>query len=652
MNLSSSDDESSDSSHEYLVEPGKLDFNSSFFQASTSKSKPPAIAKNEYESSSDSDDEFVNDDDNKINSTALLAEVMKNLEKANNVTSYNDENAITSDPSGTVQKSPKKEKKEVLSDEIANLLMQGESGVSSSSFTVREDDDDEEVEEAKPLVEYTIPKEGVNITLPGTSMMMFNRNKKRGVNLDEMLRKKMNQKLRSNQVFIHKVGLLCWLAHGIHLNKQINDPEVLSTALSLVPSASYPKGRVDLKYLEQFTKWFKNQFKIEFKDIQDGVRKETLLIRLNEKKVHNYRELVLLYAAALRAIGLNCRIVVSLCPPALKVVKDQLFQTPASKEPKKEKDKEDKVIISKKAPAKKAKGKTAQRGKSKRGVAEPSPTKVVPENSTEVRQNAKLEARKKAAEVLAKFSNSKKKKSIKTLANKSKTDVLPSPEKIRDDDKPKSMNLSPSPRVRELRSRVVKMNSQSTATKEIKKVTFDEDTINSQKSPGKRTRATRSAKAATPATSANEDDCDDEIETKSSVKRKKTATSKIETIDDTDSDSDFVPNESVKNKNSKRTERDSESESDSADEFRPKPPPKKKKKLDTSKESKPAKLKRQNSSVDRRCLSSDEEPADIVDAKGAQNIWVEVYVEAEENWICVSVIDNKIHCVNEIYVRK
>lgn len=301
MSLSSDDESSESSGAENLVQPGKLNLESSFFKQSTSNLSKSKVTNESYkdDESSDSEDDFDCVDDEKLDSAALLAEVMKNLEKANQTNAAITESNDTAKDEDPKLKSPKKENKHVLSNEIADLLLQGETG--TSSFVPTQNEDEEDADEKKPA-EYTIPKEGVNIILPGTAMM-FRQKKKTNNSIEDVLRKKINQRLRSNQIYIHKTGLLCWLAHGFHLNKQINDAEVLATALSLVPSTSYPKGRTDLKYLEQFAKWFKNLIKIEFKEINEGVKKETLLLRLKEKKVHNYRELVLLCIATLRAIG-------------------------------------------------------------------------------------------------------------------------------------------------------------------------------------------------------------------------------------------------------------------------------------------------------------------------------------------------------------
>lgn len=699
----SSDDESSESSgDEYLVTPGKLDLDSTFFQAKPSSSKASQSASKDAESSDDDSDDFVADGEQALDSNALLAEVMKNLERINNKPSSNDEkepeNSSDLRPTGATSPSEKRNKN-VLSDEITSLLLQGESGASSSNFQVESNDEDEAEEKPK---DYVVPKEGVNITLPGTAMMMFGRRKKRDHDFEDELRKKLNRRLRLNQVNIHKVGLLCWLAHGFHLNVVVNDVEILSTAMSLMPSSGYPKGRVDLKYLEQFTKWFKNLFKLEFRDGGDGVRRDSLLARLRERKVCNYREMVLLYAATLRAIGLNCRIVVSLCAPPLKPSQDQLFQN-ASK-PKEETKKPEKKTRDAAKGKKEAmrKGRNAGKVEESKKSSEESPSKIVPENSEETRKQSKTDARKRAAEVLAKFANKDSKKSIKSLMSK---------ENVQESSKSQKEDVVTSPpKLRQLRSRTIGQSSETGG----KSKNVEEEKVKSETSPGKRTRAARIVKPQIASTSTMSDtDSEDAFEAKPPVKKKKdnskdkdksaqdrgesknelksevgrnkinlkslkntsSNVKKNHTVTDEYSDEETLSKLSVIKKKTNAqsvdvsSEDDSESDntknkkmivsknskkkvvnnSDSDSDFKVRPPTKKKK-VDTVKEESKTKSKNRDS-IDRRVLSSEEEPAELLDAKSAQNIWVEVYVEAEESWISVSVVDNKIHCISEIYVR-
>ncbi|KAH0552003.1 hypothetical protein KQX54_004093 [Cotesia glomerata] len=91
-------------------------------------------------------------------------------------------------------------------------------------------------------------------------------------------------------------------------------------------------------------------------------------------------------------------------------------------------------------------------------------------------------------------------------------------------------------------------------------------------------------------------------------------------------------------------ETESESE-DSEKEF------KVKKKLGVGRKNLEAvKEERRLSEKRRKVLSSDDEE-DIVDVRDSRYLWAEVYVEDEESWISVSVPDNKVHCVAEIFKK-
>jgi len=49
-------------------------------------------------------------------------------------------------------------------------------------------------------------------------------------------------------------------------------------------------------------------------------------------------------------------------------------------------------------------------------------------------------------------------------------------------------------------------------------------------------------------------------------------------------------------------------------------------------------------------LSSDDEVGVQVAKKIGQDVWVEVFLEAEEKWITVDVIRQKVHCVQLLQV--
>ena len=249
---------------------------------------------------------------------------------------------------------------------------------------------------------------------------MFLARKKKKTDLETLLKNKLNQRIRTTQILIHKVGLLWWLVYGFHLNKLANDAEILATCLSLISKNDYPKGRVDLVYLQRVTMWIKKTFPLDPNRQQKVLTTESLLERIREKKkISDYRELVLIYIALLRAIGLNCRLVVSLSPPSLKPKREQLFQTKKEENPKKEL-KEEKSEDQKK--------KSTKKSKSKKKENKIEPMKIIAENSQDGRKKAQTQARKKAAAILKeeKFEEKTKSEIMKDtiLKNDSKSKSL------------------------------------------------------------------------------------------------------------------------------------------------------------------------------------------------------------------------------------
>lgn len=520
-----SDDESSDSSDEFLVAPEKINFNSSFF---TKKSKVNLASATVEENNSTDDDEDL-DDVSHGNSAELFSQVLKNLEITQKSESPTDDSVEPYSIAGVSTNTPKKL---ASSNEINDLLFQGESGLSHSYVSEPTDKKDEE-----PVApeEYSIPKEGVKITLPGTSLFL-QRKKRGGPDLKAILRRR----LRESQILVEKVGLLCWLAYGFHLNRQINEPEIMSSALSLLSATNYPKNRIDLTYLEKFTKFFKNSFSVQSEKADERMDKEELLKMLGQKKVPDYKALVVLYIAALRALGLQCRLVVSLCPPLRKISNDMLADKDQQGEGKAKTDK--------------PKRKTTARGKSKQMPDDKAPV----ENSPEGKKNANLEAKKRAAEILR---ASKSKRSDKSEDNK----LQGSSVKKKGEEKEEELTG-----LRRLRSRTVL----TAASKETK-----------------------------------------------SERRKGHSSSNDGTVskyykEDTDSEGEF--------------------------EEKPKRAPKKQPKA------KPEAVSTSRK-PNRKLLSSDSEEEESEGTGKSEDVWAEVYLESEESWICVSVINEKVHCIAEIY---
>ncbi|KAG5311543.1 XPC protein, partial [Acromyrmex insinuator] len=414
--MNDSDDDSSDSSNDFAGITPKDELTASFFSVNP-VTKPNLVdSKDNSEDESSDDENFASVPEN--NSIELFSEVVKNLE-ASQRASVNDEEPkqhFSKYDSTDVMKEIKIEKKKNISDEINAVLLQGESGTQAFREDDEDTNDDEKQEDVKRPEDYTIPQEGIQITLPGMSMVF----KKKTANKKESdLAALLRKKLKANQIIIEKAARLCWLAYGFHLNYQANEPEIMATAVSLISTKSYPKDNFSLEYLEKFTKWFKNMFTMQSSDDQVIINKETLLKRIAEKKIYNYRELVILYVAILRGIGLHCRLVVSLNPPLVKVYNELLPKTSTVKKDnqiedetkaKKISSKEDKKNEKKKNTNSKEKKKNMN-SKKNVGSKEDLKNSSIIQNNESARRNANEEAKKRAAEILrSKYSYSKKNK--------------------------------------------------------------------------------------------------------------------------------------------------------------------------------------------------------------------------------------------------
>ena len=548
-----SEDDTSDSSDEHFIDLKKSNSNS------RESLKPNVTSSDSGTEDESTGDEDFNDVDQASN-IELFTQVLKNLEYSQKL-EINDEKT-EKEPStsncllppkneGKIQKL-KTEPQDTSFNEITELLLQGESSTVSPSKK-KLVNTPVKTEDTEAPTEYTIPKDGVKITLPGTSLVFNKKKKKGGQDIKAILRRR----LRASQILVEKVGLLCWLAYGFHFNKQINQPEIMAAVLSLISTSNYPKKRIDLVYLEKFTKWFKHIFSFEVVETNGNkcINKESLLKVIEEKKISDYKELVLLYIVALRALGLNCRLVISLCPPHRAYSDSPLFQSDSKGQQTKSK--------SKSSTGKE--GSSSKKGK--KGEKKETDTTDVVQNSPEAKKNANIEAKRKAAEIL----RSKPQKGTKKNKD-SKTN-----------------------------------NEAATTSGNKSKGSKDESETAEQGKSGISLRQLRS--------------------------RKVNAVPKDKAIAETDG-----------TKSKYYIEEDS---TDSETEFQPTP----KRSKNNSNKKEVTKTVKSNKRSVTKILSSDSETEEPDKAKKSQDIWAEIYLESEESWICASVMDEKIHCVTDIYKR-
>ncbi|XP_033216214.1 DNA repair protein complementing XP-C cells homolog isoform X3 [Belonocnema kinseyi] len=628
--MSDSDDESSGSSDDFLVPADKINLSSSFFDEKLNSHSNLKTAPNTgHSSESDEDDaENVNVEDiDNTQAAELFSQILKNLQRQKGLENLRQEQSIAKHGTKDVAQG-ESSKSRGLANEIDQLLLQGESEMASTSF--ENNGEHEKKEESKlEISKYEIPKEGVQITLAGETKRMILERKKKKTDLETLLKNKLNQRIRTTQVLVHKVGLLWWLVYGFHLNRLANDPEVLATCLSLISKNDYPKGRVDLVYLQRVTVWFKKTFPMDPNRRQVILTTESLLERIRERKICDYRALVLLYVALLRAIGLNCRLVVSLSPPHLKPKREQLFQAKKEEEELKTEAKEEKSKYQKKKS-------TAKRNSKKKEKTE-DPLKVIAQNSQDGRKKAQMEARKKAASIL------KKGKS----GEKSESEIMEDI-KLNSDSKSKSTPQSQAKQSSRVAPEKGKSNKEeSKLRKTISKLPVCE----SLTSPG----------------IINEENSDEDIVLRKFTTRVKTVhvlkkdRKLISVLDEGETGGGKITALENKKLNKQESEEkltietklrkrvarppvhkpltiaEFDDEDDSDEDFVYRKP---------SKRAKNEKVFKKD-----RKLISDSDESETGKKKNPEDIWVEVYVESEKSWICVSVTNAKIHCVNEIYKK-
>ncbi|XP_030755957.1 DNA repair protein complementing XP-C cells homolog [Sitophilus oryzae] len=160
----------------------------------------------------------------------------------------------------------------------------------------------------------------VIVDLPGTS-------KKKDIDYAAKIKRRLNRVRKENQVLVHKVHLLCWIAHGNYVNSILNKTEVLAMALSLIPSVkSYPSERPDLTYLESILSWYKKTMDVLEKPVpSDILLEKCLCLQMSRKEAYNKKMLAFIFVAIIRSLGIQCRIVMSLQVEPLRPPVDELL---------------------------------------------------------------------------------------------------------------------------------------------------------------------------------------------------------------------------------------------------------------------------------------------------------------------------------------
>lgn len=201
-------------------------------------------------------------------------------------------------------KKPKHEESH-SADSITKLLAQGE-GVEETLETSDE-------EAAQPVM----PSNGVEITVALPEHLR--KKKKKSFDLEAHLKREMAKVRRDISINIHKVGVVCSLAHLLHINHVTSSPDLQCLALSLIPQSHvHTPTNLTLLRLGQLASWLKetvpiNKHSSQIVSIKDmTTRIENALSTL---LAMSSTELVLIFVLMCRALGMETRIVMNLTIP-------------------------------------------------------------------------------------------------------------------------------------------------------------------------------------------------------------------------------------------------------------------------------------------------------------------------------------------------
>lgn len=159
----------------------------------------------------------------------------------------------------------------------------------------------------------------------------MSRDKKRIIDVEACLKRRLNRDIKEKQVLLHKTSVLCWIAHGNYINRILNNMTLMELCLKLLPSKNaYPKGDTDIKYYSMITDWFHNLFELKSKHLYSGLKgipskTLSLALQIRSKKVISKCDYVLLFVSMLRSIGIQCRLIINFAVPPIRPPQKDLF---------------------------------------------------------------------------------------------------------------------------------------------------------------------------------------------------------------------------------------------------------------------------------------------------------------------------------------
>ncbi|XP_058451792.1 DNA repair protein complementing XP-C cells homolog [Malaya genurostris] len=659
-NTKGSDSESSGDEH--LVEADKLDLNSDFF---TSKACPSQA----YEApnfdcnagmrlTDSSEDEEASEQDE-----TMKRESNKKLIKKINQTSQSfvqfeglsEFNRKIEQAKASVSNFASKQVDSCDSTDIGNLLAIGEHqhGQSSSKkLTLKNkrkkhdsESDWEEVEEK----EEASHQQNLQITLKLDSNKTQKGKCGNEIDMEACIKRIINREKRENQNILHKVNTLMAIGHGNYVNSILNSTKLLSLALTMIPSQKcYPKDRTDLEYFEQIVRFYRTVVDLKDKQVYSRFKKlpsleTSLRLQMLTKAAICERDFVLIFIILLRAVGVQCRLVMSLIVAPRKLPQSELHQSDvAKKEPTSVKGK-NKVTATASS--------TSDKGTKRTNDKETTSVDSTKSSSKRKRsEQVKIPQLDGGDDIPTK--KSKSTKDIQTLGSLKKATAKTNSSTSSNDHGSKSSTSQPqeislfSPRkTRKQRKNEALNPIASKASPTIvarfdykdKRESKDNKTVHAT-DVGSTSQIPKSSKSNTK--NLISDSKSTESDSKA-IAGSKTLTTKMP---DAKPKAGHSSNSSVAKASNNSLEKSAlHKPSKTATSFKTESP--KVVKIEYVDKH----LKRR---LDRRVLSTDDECANARGEKPKPktgiNLWIEVYAEEEEQWIPVDVTSGKVHCLDHI----
>ncbi|XP_071082205.1 DNA repair protein complementing XP-C cells-like [Haliotis cracherodii] len=231
------------------------------------------------------------------------------------------------------------------SQSVASGEGQGERKVKGlRSSTEDEDDDDDEEEDSEDWEEVEdhkgsqlisrIPTEPVEITLEAPDVMRKKRKKKKFDWLG-YIQRTMRRFQKDVRINMHKVHLLCLLAHGFRQSNICNADTLEAQAISVIP-ARFTHGAASCSFegLRQIVKWFREEFPLQAKSQYfDGDENNAGLINqaqleaaISTRQICDGRILAVIFIIILRTLGFDVRLMMSLQPMGIKLAEEDKFK--------------------------------------------------------------------------------------------------------------------------------------------------------------------------------------------------------------------------------------------------------------------------------------------------------------------------------------